>query len=305
MTSVPKSTVACAVALDIPEILEHILSYLYQTTLFRAARVCRRWCHASRRFYNNPLRVITVGHDLEKFHKTLQRLPSAGSFHWSMLQNHSDALPWIAHREVLDLMDKENVLHGMPTISSRSEPFEQLLRQPLREFHFSGLGAKWETVSTLFPHLGTLMFLQIWKFGMGEMQVNVVLRSCPQLERLHLEKACVVIPQGSTPLSSLDLAHGAQSPLKPTPADETMQLRQLTLRQCQVAPSTMVDVIAVCPQLLELELISTELKFQMYHRAPSRAIDQEEFLSFLSLACLRLRQVHYSTNKKSLQPRSV
>lgn len=193
--------------LDIPEILERIISTVDRRSVLHLARcVCREWYCISRRFYCHSLVFCDAEFKPEDFENVLKLLPYAGSFHWRPPYPISDTeQQWLALRDVLEHIDMEKASHKA---SDRSRPISLLepMRQPLRELCLLG-AALTETVNALFPYLGSLTTLRLDHYGFHKLEVDVILRSCPQLESLFLKQVCLMaIDRDSTPLSSLDLA---------------------------------------------------------------------------------------------------
>lgn len=212
--------------------------------------------------------------------------------------------PWFDLKETLESMNKDYPSHqpldrSGPVSDVKSTP------QPLREFHFIG-AAFWHSVEEVLPLLGSLTSLRLDRFAMEPLHMDVVFRSCPKLKKLHLENATLLIlPQSPSRLSSLDLAFGARGPLVPSPNDKTFQLKVLTLKRCRVASSTLVDILSVCPRLVEMELIALSLIKNIDGMEACRDIAEAEFLSFVGLACPGLHRCHYSNDHKPMEADSV
>lgn len=201
-------------------------------------------------------------------------------------------------------MNKDNSPH-QPLDRSSSMSDVRSTPQPLREFHVVGT-ASWHSVSEVLPLLGSLTSLRLDRHGLKLIHMDVVFRSCPKLEKLHLEYATLVIlPQSSSRLSSLDLAFGARGPLVPSPNDKTFQLKFLTLKWCDVAFSTLVDILSVCPRLVDMELVALSPIRYIYNMEACRDIAEAEFLSFVGLACPGLRRCHYSNDHKPMEADSI
>lgn len=194
----------------------------------------------------------------------------------------------------------EKALH---MVSDRSRPGTLLepMRQSLRELCLLG-AALTENVNILLPHLGSLTTLRLDHFGFHELDVDVVFRSCPQLESLYLKKMrLMAIDRDSTPLSSLDLTLGAHSPLVPSRRDKFLRLKVLKVIISQVDLSRLVDILAVCPKLVELAFVCNFLSNARCKPESARTISLEEFTSFLGQACRQLRTVHFSVVEKRLE----
>ncbi|KFH74215.1 hypothetical protein MVEG_01428 [Podila verticillata NRRL 6337] len=234
----------------------------------------------------------------------MKQLPYSGSLYWKTVLKRDGIQPWFDLKETLESMNKDYLLHqplgrSDPVSDARSTP------QPLREFHFIG-AAFWHSVKEVLPLLGSLTSLRLDRFAMEPLHMDVVFRSCPQLKKLHLENATLMIlPQSSSRLSSLDLTFGARGLLVPSPDDKTFQLKVLTLKGCRVASSTLVDILSVCPRLVEMELTAVSLIKNIDDMEACRHITEAEFLSFVGLACPGLRRCHYSNNHKAMEADSV
>lgn len=291
--------------LDIPEILERIFSSLNRrTVLHLVRRVCRQWYHVSRRLYSYPLVFCDATSRPKDFENILKRLPYAGCFHWKPPSSLSDKRQqWIALRDVLEHMSMEKAIDR----AYRPEPefTVQAMKLPLQEFCLLGAALK-ETVNILLPHLGSLTTLRLDHYGFHELEVDVVLRSCPQLENLFLKRVLLVaVSPYSTPLSSLDLTWGARGPLVPSLSDKFLRLKVLKVILCRVHLSKMVDILAVCPKLVELSFVVNFLNDTRCNPETARNISHDEFVSFLGLACRHLRRVHYSRVDKRLEANSA
>ncbi|KAG0025451.1 hypothetical protein BGZ82_010006 [Podila clonocystis] len=287
--------------LDIPEILDHIFSYLGRTAILHTARsVCRQWYHASRHFFTHPLVLTGSCSKPEGMRLVLKRLPYSGSLYWKTVLKRDGNGPWYILKEALESMNKEYSAR-QPLDRSGSAPLSTVRSTPipLREFHFVGC-CNWESsMKTILPYLGTLTSLRIDKYGLGILYIDDVLRACPKLEQLHLERATVIVGDSRWQLSSLDLAFGASGPLHPSPSDKSVQFKTLTLKACLVDLTTLADIVAVSPRLSELELVAMTLTNDQPKTL--RKIEQDEFVTLVSRACPNLRKLHYS-NGWSLMP---
>ncbi|KAF9327336.1 hypothetical protein BG006_009328, partial [Podila minutissima] len=257
-TALPASLIAAGTPstrpspVDIPEILDHIFSYLdRKATLHVARSVCRQWYHASRHFFTHPLIVTGSCSKPEKFRLVLKRLPYSGSLYWKTIRKRDGNGPWYILRDALENMNKE---------FSSDQPLNRSGSRPL---------------STL--------------------------------EQLHLERAAVIVGSNPWQLSSLDLALGASGPLVPSPSDKTLQLKALTLKSCHVDLTTLADIVAVSPRLIELELVAMTLTDDLGDPDDPGAchkIEQEEFVALVGRACPNLYKLHYS-NRWSLAPMAL
>ncbi|KAG0332895.1 hypothetical protein BG000_009647 [Podila horticola] len=206
----------------IPEILEHIFSYLDRASILQGTRqVCRQWYHISDCFYSPPLVMATpFAHDKAKFFETLKQLPYARSFHWTTSFNYDHDEQWISVRNSLE---NKNKRPSSDTMLVGPAPGSPLHPAPLREFRHSGL-IFWSNFEILLPYFGSLTSLRLSGSNYGNaLYMCDLLRSCPALEDLHLESQKLLrMQRDSDSLSSLNLDLGAQSPLMPTPTDKAL-----------------------------------------------------------------------------------
>ncbi|KAF9295884.1 hypothetical protein BGZ74_010571, partial [Mortierella antarctica] len=314
-TALPASLIATGTPstrpspVDIPEILDHILSYLdRKATLHVARSVCRQWYHASRYFFTHPLIVTGSCSKPDKFRLVLKRLPYSGSLYWKTIRKRDGNGPWYILRDALENMNKEfspdqplNRSGSRPLSTVRSTPI------PLREFHFVGC-CFWESsMKMILPYLGSLTSLRVDKYGLEHLRIDDVLQACPKLEQLHLERVAVIVGSNPWQLSSLDLALGASGPLVPSPSDQILQLKALTLKSCHVDLTTLADIVTVSPRLIELELVAmtlTDDSGDPDDPGACRKIEQEEFVALVGRACPNLCKLHYS-NRWSLAPMAL
>ncbi|KAG0092926.1 hypothetical protein BGZ92_008161 [Podila epicladia] len=286
--------------IDIPEILDHIFSYLDRKTILHTARaVCRQWYHASRHFFTHPLIITGSCSKPEKFRLVLKRLPYSGSLYWKTILKRDGNGPWHILGEVLESMNKEfSPDHPLNRPGSGPLSSVRSTLMPLREFHFVGC-CFWEpTMMRILPHLGSLTSLRIDKFGLEGMRIDHVLQACPKLEQLHFQRASVMVGSKPRHLSSLELARDASGPLVPSPSDKTLQLKALTLNSCHVDLTTLADIVAVSPRLVKLELVAMTLTDKPSNSDDPRArrkVEHDEFVTLISRACPNLYRLHYST----------
>jgi len=221
----PKRTIATVLIrpspLEIPEILEHIFSYLDRETILQGTRrVCRRWYHVGNRFYSLPL-VYSVPFVLQReFFKAMKQLMFARGFYLTTFLDYEIDEQWPAVR---DAPERKN--NGISPTTFRSDPLSPLQPTPLREFHHTGT-IEWSKLAIILPHFGSLISLRLKGSNRySGVRVDDLLLSCPALEDLHLMRQNLHGKQhGSDFLSSLDIDNGAQTPLVPTPASAVNSL---------------------------------------------------------------------------------
>lgn len=278
--------------LDIPEVLERILSYLDRNTITLSIQlVCRQWRLVSRRLYHYPLVFDDYGTRQISFEQVLEKLPTAGSFQWTS-NSPNGASAWGSFKKVLQRMDEEY----RSVTGPKSDDLPSSL--PLREFHIIGTLEPLR-LSLVLPFMSALTSLHINTLVSMRFHLEIIFRCCPELTSLHLEclSYLLFLPLHDKSLSSINLASDSQGLLEPSPVDKPLRLESLTIKKSKVTFATLVDILAVCPRLQHLTLIA--LSSYIPPRW-ARNISQDEFLQFLPKACPQLRKIHYSNESTRL-----
>ncbi|KFH67580.1 hypothetical protein MVEG_06312 [Podila verticillata NRRL 6337] len=287
--------------LQIPEILESIFSYLDRTTILNSVRqVCRQWYLISRRFASQQL-AFNDYDSTKSYTEVFEIIPHAGNFRW-ICNNTKDQSAWAAFRAVLEKMNQHFLMNG-----SSTAPTDISSPVPLREFHILGSFSPGWLMLTL-PLLPCLTYLKIDYFIAARFSMDLILHTCPELATLHIQGMpyLVALTCHTNPLSSIDLSPKSDSLLERIPGDRSLKLKSLTIKQCQLDQSSLVDVLAVSPQLQELILIAnTVLGAQLPARRVSRGVVLEELIPFIGKACPRLHKIHFSLYHKPLGPANV
>lgn len=108
--------------LDIPEVLEQLLSYLDHTAITLSVQhVCRQWRVVSCRVYCHLLVFDDYTTRQRTFEQVLEKLPVDGRFQWTSISLYG-ATGWIEFQKVLRRMDDDY----------------QRIRVNLRHFHIIG-----------------------------------------------------------------------------------------------------------------------------------------------------------------------
>ncbi|KAG0089568.1 hypothetical protein BGZ93_009792 [Podila epicladia] len=287
--------------LYIPEVLECIFSFLDRTILLASVRlVCRQWYLISRRFASKQLTFSDYG-DTKSHTQVFEAVPRAGNFRW-ICNNAKNSSAWTAFRAVLERMNQHFLANG-----TRITPTDISSPVPLREFHILGsFPPGW--LMLVLPLLPYLTCLKIDCFIATKFSMDSILCTCPELTSLHIQgmSYLVALTHHTNSLSSIDMRPGADSPLERIPGDKSLKLRSLTIRQCQVDQSSLVDVLAVSPHLQELILIAnTVLAPQQPDLPVTRTVTQDELIPFIGKACPQLRRMHYSLYRKPLGAANV
>lgn len=287
--------------LHIPEVLECIFSFLDRTTLLSSVRgVCRQWHLISRRFASQQLTFNDYDYS-KSYAEVFEAIPHAGSFRW-ICNNAKNDSAWPAFRAVLERMNQYFLMNGTSTT-----PTDMSSPVPLRELHILGsFSPGWLMLA--LPLLPCLTYLKIDYFIATRLSMDSILHTCPELTTLHIQgmSYLVALTCHTNPLSSIDLSPRSDSPLERIPGDRTLKLRFLTIKQCQLDQSSLVDVLAVSPRLQELVLIAnTALGPQLPSRPVTRAVVLEELIPFIGKACPHLHKIHLSVYRKPLGPANI
>ncbi|KAG0027709.1 hypothetical protein BGZ81_005349 [Podila clonocystis] len=268
--------------LNIPEILERILSFLNSTTLLTLRCVCSQWYITSRRL--SPLRLSfdDLFAEPETLDRVSEELVQADSFHW-ISSNAPNGIGWTKFSVALK--------HKKELESSDGAPTEGPLKTaPLREFYLEGMFYHVHLIMML-PYLDTLTSLRINSLAPLVLPIEEILRACPLLVDVHIEapsyhKSYVFYDYGT-----IGFGVGAQGALEPQSGDPPLRLEKLTVRQCTIDLPGLVSVLAVSPRLQEIALVGNKIdrlgKFK-------RQVSHDDILPFLAKSCPQLRRVHYS-----------
>ncbi|KAF9313214.1 hypothetical protein BG003_005504 [Podila horticola] len=276
--------------LDIPEILEHILSYLQLRTIVRSVRaVCRQWYIISYRVY--PRQVTFDDNTLGTCSRVLELVCHEGHLHW--ICNNSQSA-WETFRDMLKRNNDERESNCTVNNSNTILNHRRGVVMPLREFRISvRFGMFFDMhLSMALPHLGALTSLHIQSLNELDIPIERILRACPLLVTVAVEGngERVNVFDHSEQMSSIDFAHASWDMLEPQPDDPPLRLQNLTVRQCHVSHLGLVSVLSISPQLQQLALIGNTLG----EPSLSWHFSHDGFLAFLGRVCPRLHKIHYS-----------
>lgn len=275
--------------LDIPEVLERILSFLDRSTITLSIQlVCRQWRLVGRHLYHHPLVFDDYGTRQISFEQVLEKLPTADSFQWTS-NSPNGAHAWVSFKKVLQRMDEEYRSVRAPASSDLPSS------QPLREFHVIGTLEPLR-LTLVLPFMSALTSLHINTLVSMRFPLEIVFRCCPELLSLHLEclSYLLFLPRHDKSMSSINLARDSQDLLEPSCIDKPLRLESLTIKKSIVTFATLVDILAVCSRLQHLALIALSSRIPPHWVQPTRNISQDEFLQFLPKACPQLHKIHYS-----------
>ncbi|KAG0279097.1 hypothetical protein BGZ96_002068 [Linnemannia gamsii] len=306
--STSRATVAATTTpspLQIPEVLDHIFSYVDNHSLCQSAiLVCRQW------FWMNRHRVIRGlifdGHsDPRKLNKVLTRLPGAGRLCWFTGRDVSRDAHWAQLRKVLKrnhdqfLQSQLRQYQHVDQSSSSDEELQEdsitrrlLTDAPLRELEIVGdidIGA---SLPPILPCLYALTRLQLELSRDTTLQMGQLLRACPLLKDIHisaLSTHCLELPGPWFPF------------VKESRKQRPLRLLSLILERVRLPQYSLEDLLSITPRLRELKLIGL-LKVNPAHpqHEPSVQYDVARFFQHVRSLDLSLRSFHFSIRDQPL-----
>ncbi|KAK5829017.1 hypothetical protein F5H01DRAFT_315925 [Linnemannia elongata] len=271
--------------LDVPELLQHIFSFLNQRSLRTIILVCRKWLYLN---HHRLLREVIwdVRWKHSSPYKALTRLAGAERL---VLNNTQTKISWKSP-------DLQSLLQGMQA-SKGCSPFALLgtavgtlvktvlrsrpingFSHPLRELIISSGDFKDEWINSLaFP--ATLTSLKIDKFWEFHIDIARILVACPLLE-------------------SLDLCSGNYNVIVQDPYTDQIKdvlptrlpLRSLVLTNLRAPQSWVEDLLTITPDLETLKLIRHD---KYYAERISEHWDWDRFRAHLLSLSLPRKQLFY------------
>ncbi|KAF9927768.1 hypothetical protein FBU30_002885 [Linnemannia zychae] len=245
--------------LQIPEILDHIFSYVDNHSLCKSIiLVCRQW------FWMNRHRVIRGlifdGHsDPQKLSKVLLRLPGAGRLCWFTARDSNREAHWAQLRKVLKrnhdqyLQNQIRQYQHMDQSSSSDEELQEdsitkrlLTDAPLRELEIIGSLDIGTSLPPILPCLYALTRLQLELNCDTTLHMGQLLRACPMLKDIHakaLSTHCLELPGPWFPF--------AKDSHKP----KALRLLSLVLERVRLPQYSLEDLLSIAPHLQKLKLI--------------------------------------------------
>ncbi|KAF9090548.1 hypothetical protein BGX29_011420 [Mortierella sp. GBA35] len=307
-TNTPPTMTTTPSPLRIPEILDHIFSYVDNHSLCQSAiLVCRQW------FWMNRHRVIRGlifdGYsDPRKLTKVLSRLPGAGRLCWFTGKDASREAHWVQLRKVLKRNHDQflqNQLrqyrHVDQSSSSSDEELQEdsitkrlLAEAPLRELEIIGDIDIGTALPPILPCLHALTRLQLELNCDTTLQIGQLLRSCPMLKDLHasaLSTHCLELPGPWFPF------------VKDSHKQRPLRLLSLVLERVRLPQYSLEDLLLISPKLMELKLIGL-LKVNPAHPQdevwPSVQYDPTHFFQHIRSLELSLQSFHFSIQDQPL-----
>lgn len=269
--------------LDIPELLELILSFINGHTLRISVLVCRQWYRLNQdRLFREVTWDINWSPSAPK--QALKRLPGARRLVLSCSQDNPKWRGPDLHRALLALQTPARQWTTLSPLAwyrnTMATEFDNysLLRELVLT---TGLNFK-DTAMDLLPFPPSLTSLTIHHDVRVSIDIGRILAICPLLRTLHLSSKVVMVFRG--PYTSQ--GKGA--------LPEQLPLRSLVLQQPAVRQSWMEDLLTITPHLQELQLIN----IKGYNGAPWHSPRFRDYLRDLSLD--NLRQFHFSQHWSSI-----
>ncbi|KAF9155948.1 hypothetical protein BG015_007979 [Linnemannia schmuckeri] len=305
ITSTSRATATTPSPLRIPEVLDHIFSYVDNHSLCQSViLVCRQW------FWMNRHRVIRTlifdGHsDPQKLNKVLTRLPGAGRLCWFTGRDASRDAHWAQLRKVLKrnhdqfLQNQIRQYQHVDQSSSSDEELQEdsitkrlLADSPLRELEIIGdidIGA---SLPPILPCLYALTRLQLELSCDSTLQMGQLLRACPLLKDIHvsaLSTHCLELPGPWFPF------------VKDSYKQRPLRLLSLVLERVRLPQYSLEDLLSITPHLQELKLIGLrKVNPALPQHDPTVQYDPIRFFQYVRSLDLSLRSFHFSIRDQPL-----
>lgn len=237
-------------SLDIPELLQHIFSFLNQRSLRTVILVCRQWLFLNQHHLHREVIWDDSWKHSNQF-RTLARLEGAHRLVFRSNQKTS-------REGTVHLQDLLQSLHGSSGSSpvarlgsavhslvgtlSRSQPITGFSSHPLRElvFRLDAFSEEWINQLPMPPTLTILKIDRYWEFRIDIARVILI---CPLLETLDLSTCGNLVFRGQYTDRGKEVL----------PA--RLPLRSLVLRNLCTPQSWLEDLLTITPDLEILKLV--------------------------------------------------
>ncbi|OAQ36844.1 hypothetical protein K457DRAFT_150945 [Linnemannia elongata AG-77] len=276
--------------LDIPELLQHIFSFLNQRSLRIAILVCRQWLYLNQhRLHREVIWDFSWG--LSTLTQTMKRLPGADRL---VLRKYQSTIQE-NNPDLQKILQSIQVTPGIGLVASclwfaidvlfRSIPMPPPIEgfsRPIRElvFHSNEFSEEWINQLPLPPTLTSLKIDRRWEFKIDVARIIVV---CPLLESLDLSASGSLIFQGPCTERGKDAL------------PSRLPLRSLVLRNLCAPQSWLEDLLSVTPDLETLKLIELN---KYYDERAMEHWDWDRFRAHLQALSLPRKQLFYAERWK-------
>ncbi|KAF9140823.1 hypothetical protein BGX30_005947 [Mortierella sp. GBA39] len=269
--------------LDVPEVLERVLTFLNLQDKLSTRLVCKQWYAASRRL----LLVQTVWQEnpvpANQYH-VLRGLGGIDSLTYSLRQRDYDNTP--------------NVQVAWSRLKDRVETGQTACLQSLT---ISGPVNMQMRIAPLLPYMASLTALHLQSVGPSSYTITLLLDNCPQLRTLDIHSGSSLRPRRVQGLEAGEL----QGPYN---------LDTLSIYMVCIAQNSIEATVANCPALTSLSLIDlidpplpipgsntttpapAELTMTTTSIAVARS-DKERLITTIGESCPNLRHFHCSANQ--------
>ncbi|KAH7059967.1 hypothetical protein BKA57DRAFT_446076 [Linnemannia elongata] len=259
--------------LDVPELLEHILSYLPPYTLARTVvHVCREWLLLVQ---GRLHREVSWDSDWKPFapEQALNRLPGAERFVIRGFQSKSDRYGPDIDAAFQDLQRSSSQLalddrYKGATLAGFNQPLREVVLQTNYDF-------KDELKKTL-PFPPSLTRLKIDHMAELAVDIRRILTTCPLLESLHLLTRNHVHLRG-------EWINEGEAPLL-----HRFPLRSLIIQHFYTSQSMIENILTMAPNLEGLQLVS------ILQDSNGSRWDWKRFSKHIQSLSLQLKRFHFS-----------
>lgn len=298
-THTPSTIAGRAVSpMDIPEVAEHILSYLDDFTInSKVILVCRTWLVASLyRINREAIWGDTVDlHDKEKEEHLLSRLQEVSHISCYLRDGVQSTDEWAALCEALRsrhqayltklerwqqgyLVRRENRAEGD---NDAAIQHQSPLMLPLRKVRIHGFADL--SLSRLFQYFPSITSLQIHFSCDGAIEMRLLLTNCPRLESLSLRSIGTLTLSGPWILNE-------RTARKRYP----LALRRLDFRRVQLPQVCLETLLTISPYVQQLTVYEAQHKLTGPY-----AVNETKLTEHAKRHCRHLQSFHFSNRENS------
>ncbi|KAF9291041.1 hypothetical protein BGZ68_005291 [Mortierella alpina] len=297
----------------IPEILKHILSFLSQSTLrYSAVLVSRLWSSIAQELIQRTVFWNTTKSSQSPYTRTvdLDRIDFADA-----LVLHCESLSNVLHPVTASRpKNRQNILmlNKLETVARNGK-----LRVRDLDVLMKTDAMDWSGMSLLLKIMGpSLTHLRLKTFSLSHIfPLSAILESCPSLLMLQVEASSDEYDIEASQLEEPPITPGAIQTSLLTSHEDTSQdevavstsnkwrLQSCTLDDMYLTATALEALLASCPDLIELRLISIRSRLFSQTREKSLHVQEprEQFLRQLNLLCPGLKSLHISLRNGPVQ----